>query len=569
MGSTVRTAVRGGRASSRPGPGSDRRAHASRSSLLWDVAALSAVALVVRLIQLDHTAQIDELNHVLAARSLLENGTLQIGTDGGLYARAWGFTYVVALAFRLFGESLVVARIPALLAGTALVVVLFAWVRSVAGRGAAWLAALFLCFDPTAIFLSQFTRFYTIHALLFLLGAIAVFDLCTRPSSPRRRIALAFGAVGAFALAYHLQVTTVIGMAGVAVGACMLLIRREVAEAIAARWRWWLPALLLLSLPAAFAASRLLPLYLGSFRYADAWAAGFVDDPLYYLRMQLEWYPTLWSLLPIVFVVAVRRQPTFALFAAAVFLVAFSIHSLAAWKNPRFVFYAMPFLFALSGIAVASALRWIGRQATAACRRIAWPVDGTRLASPAAIVAVVGTVGYVIAANSAYRLTAKMLTVADADWSSPILYRGEPDWAAAVEALRSVADSSGLIVASADLKALYYFGRLDVILSANELGSAFAMQPDFSVSEKLRRPVIRQPESVARLIECSPSGLVLVENKHLGQTWAVPPETADYLRNHTEVVPLPAALRLTAFRWRNPAHSEAACPAGVTPVLAP
>jgi len=181
----------------------------------------------------------------------------------------------------------------------------------------------------------------------------------------------------------------------------------------------------------------------------------------------------------------------------------------------------------------------------------------------------VGTIGYVVAANSAYRLTAKMLTVGDADWTAPIAYRGEPDWAAAAQTLRSVADSSALIVASADLKALYYFGRLDVILSANELGSAFTMQPDFSISEKMRRPVIRQPESVARLIECSPSGLVLVENKHLDQTWAVPPETADYLRNHTEVVPLPAGLRLTAFRWRNPTPPETACPAGVSPVVAP
>ncbi len=53
------------------------------------------------------------------------------------------------------------------------------------------------------------------------------------------------------------------------------------------------------------------------------------------------------------------------------------------------------------------------------------------------------------------------------------------------------------------------------------------MRPDFSISEKMKRPVIRQPESVARLIECSPSGLVLVEDKHLDQTWSVPPATTD------------------------------------------
>lgn len=566
MASTVRTEVRGDQAFSRPGQASDHRARAARALLSWDVAVLTAVALLVRLIHLDHTVQVDELNHVFAARSLLENGTLQIGDDAGIYTRAWGFTYVVAAAFALLGESIVVARLPAVLAGTALVAVLFVWTRSVAGRAAAWVAALLLCFDPTALFLSQFTRFYTIHALLFLLGAIAVFSLCTRPASPRRRIGLALGALAAFGLAYHLQVTTVVGVAGVALGGCLLLIRREVIAVVGARWRWWLPALLLLSVPAAFVAARLLSLYIGAFRYADAWAGGSVDDPLYYLRMQLDWYPALWSLLPIVFLAAVYHRPRFTAFAGTVFLVAFSIHSLAAWKNPRFVFYATPFLFAFSGIAGAAALRWIGRQVMTACRRITWPVHGGRLARPAAAMALALTTGYLVAINSAYRLTAKMLTVDDADWTAPILYRGEPDWAAAAEALRSVADSSALIVSSSDLKALYYFGRLDVILSANELGSAFTMRPDFSISEKMKRPVIRQPESVARLIECSPSGLVLVEDKHLDQTWSVPPATTDYLRNHTEVVPLPAGLRLAAFRWRNPTHADIACPAGITPI---
>src|SRR5690606_41225934 len=128
-------------------------------------------------------------------------------------------------------------------------------------------------------------------------------------------------------------------------------------------------------------------------------------------------------------------------------------------------------------------------------------VHGGRLARPAAAMALALTTGYLVASNSAYRLTAKMLTVDDADWTAPILYRGEPDWAAAAEALRSVADSSALIVSSSDRKALYYFGRLDVTLSANELGSAFTMPPGFSTSAKMQRPVSRQPRSGGRHVD--------------------------------------------------------------------
>ncbi|HEX7090784.1 MAG TPA: hypothetical protein VF192_11660 [Longimicrobiales bacterium] len=538
-------------------------ATAALGGIPWrDLALLTAIALAIRSIRLDHTVQVDELNHILAARSLLEDGTLRLGEDGGMYTRARAFTYLVAAMFRLFGESVVVARIPAVLAGTALIAVLFLWTRSVAGRAAAWLAALFLCLDPTALYLSQLTRFYTIHALLFLLGAIAVFHLCTAPLSSARRAALIAGAFGAFGLAYHLQVTTVIGLGGVTLAALLLLVRGETLAAVGRRWRWWLPALLVASLPAAFAARRLLPRYLELFTYADLWAAGMADDPLYYVRFLLDGYPTMWSLLPIVLVVALHRHPRFAAFAGAIFLIAFATHSLAAWKNPRFLFYAMPLLFALWGIAAAAALRWTSRRVRALWHSARWPATARRLAAPATKVSLAIVIGYLVTANSAYRLSYKMLTVDDADWAAPILYRGEPDWAAATAALRTVVDSSAVIVSSSGLKALFYLGRVDVVLSATALGS----EPEFSIASNLLRPTITHPESVARLIACQRSGLVVVEDKHLGQTWSVPPATAAYLRDHTETLSLPAGLRLTAFRWRNPAADASACPAGVARV---
>jgi hypothetical protein len=527
----------------------------------WDLALVTAIALAVRFIRLDHTVHVDELTHILAARSLLEDGTLRLGEDGMLYTRARGFTYLIAAMLRLFGESVVVARIPAVLAGTALVAVLFVWTRSVAGRAAAWLAALFLCLDPTAIYLSQLTRFYTIHALLFLLGAIAVFRLCTSPASAARRAALIAGALGVFGLAYHLQVTTLIGLGGVSFAVVLLLARRETLAAVGRRWRWWLPPLLLASLPAALVARRAVPRYLELFTYADVWAAGFADDRLYYLRFLLEGYPTMWSLLPIVLVVALYRHPRFAAFAGTIFLVAFATHSLAAWKNPRFLFYAMPFLFALWGIAAAAALRWTFRRVRVLWRSVRWPSAVPWLATPATNASLALVIGYLLAANSAYRLSYKMLTVDDADWAAPILYRGEPDWAAAAAALRTVVDSSAVIMSSSDLKAFFYLGRIDVVLSATMLGSG----PEFSIAPGLFRPAITQPESVARLIACQPSGLVIVEDKHLGQTWSVPPTTADFLREHVEPLPLPAGLRLTAFRWRNPAPDASACPATVSP----
>jgi hypothetical protein len=48
------------------------------------------LALATRLPHLDHVPHKDELNHVLAARALLERGTLEIVAGAAPYDRAWG-----------------------------------------------------------------------------------------------------------------------------------------------------------------------------------------------------------------------------------------------------------------------------------------------------------------------------------------------------------------------------------------------------------------------------------------------------------------------------------------------
>ena len=90
---------------------------------------VAALALVLRIVNLGHTPYIDELYHMLASHSLLTDGTLLI-PGGDPYDRAWGFTYAVAAMQRLFGETLVVGRSVAVVAGTGLVVTLFAWIAS-------------------------------------------------------------------------------------------------------------------------------------------------------------------------------------------------------------------------------------------------------------------------------------------------------------------------------------------------------------------------------------------------------------------------------------------------------
>ncbi|MGH6886717.1 MAG: glycosyltransferase family 39 protein, partial [Geminicoccales bacterium] len=90
----------------------------------------------------------------------------QLRVADGVYTRTPLFTIFLAQWLGLFGENLVVARLPSLIAGTALVVLVLLWTRAVAGSLAAILAALLLALDPENLQISQWGRFYTLHCLM-------------------------------------------------------------------------------------------------------------------------------------------------------------------------------------------------------------------------------------------------------------------------------------------------------------------------------------------------------------------------------------------------------------------
>src|SRR5262249_33366282 len=149
------------------------------------------------------------------ARSWIEHGTLCIGKCVESYTRALPYTYLVVGAFRLFGESVVAARVPALIAGTLWVTVVYLWTRRVAGPIAGWAAGLLLAFAPGAVYLSQISRFYSLHGLAFWTGIMGLYLLAEPKEPSERRITTAV-TLAALALALDLVITTIIGLLGVA-----------------------------------------------------------------------------------------------------------------------------------------------------------------------------------------------------------------------------------------------------------------------------------------------------------------------------------------------------------------
>jgi hypothetical protein len=515
-----------------------------------DAILLFILAMTVRLVHIDHTPFYDEFYHVLAAQSWLHDGSMHIA-EGEPYTRGDLYTLLVAGFFKVFGQSLVVARIPAVIAGSLWVVILYLWTWRVAGRMAGWVAALLLCFAPGAISISEMSRFYSLHGLCFFLGATGIYTLLQeRPPWPKN---LAVGAVSVLALglAWRLQVTTAVGLAGVALWAAFK-IGTTWRLALRTRQLQWISAftsILFLCVLVVAIHNGLASKLLENSRWTALWNAQNSNNLRFYHYWFLDQYPTLWTLLPLPALLGLARRPAPAFFSLCVFGTSLILHSLAAAKESRYLFHSIPFLFALWGIAIALVLPAIYGQ-------IAIVMENVRRIQPNHVLGnsikhawVVGILIFIVAANPAFPLAYRMLSLSDADWPFVPGYRGHPDWAAAVAVLKPLADNADVVLSSVSVKSLYFLGRCDAEIRADNLFSVTGFAPEFSKDPRTGHPVISTHQSLSLMMARYPTGLVIVESPDWGMPAAVPPATADYLAAHAEIVPLPKEWRLMAYRW--------------------
>jgi hypothetical protein len=503
------------------------------------------LAAVLRLVMIERPPYVDEFNHILAASSLLSGGGLAMVEGGNPYDRAWLFTYLVAGSFHFFGEGFLAARLPALLAGVGLVGVAFLWVRSVAGRAAAWVTAALLSADLWMIGASQLSRFYSLQALLFLAGAIFVYRAETRGLRPRRQVGLYAGAAVMLGLAVHLQVTTLVGIGALGL---WVTVRRAANHTQNTRMAFGPFRLLLGASAVAFMAVGVVALawlsgHLASlwslFQYADLWAAGDVGNVRYYHWALLEQYPTLWTLYPVAVLLAVKRNPRVAIFCTLLFCAALVVHSLAAWKHPRYMLYAMPFFFMISGVAAAAGLAYLRAATEAVFNRILLvpastaPAVATMIAGACLVYALAGNPGFGVGLRDAFGMNER-------PWM-----HSQTQWNEAAQLLSPLVADASVVVSSHEFAALYYMGRADIGLSATRLGS----RNEFAVFPKLARPEVSSRESLRRIVDCYQDGIVIVESHQWGHPALVPPDAAEFLAANLEEVRLPDGLGVRAFRW--------------------
>jgi hypothetical protein len=278
---------------------------------------------------------------------------------------------------------------------------------------------------------------------------------------------------------------------------------------------------------------------------------GSTQDPRWFFWWFAIRYPTLWTLFPVAMAAAVARFPRPALFSLVMFFVAFVAISFGPAPQERYGYFALPFFFGLWGLALATllpAFQRIVERTVAAMTPWVWPPAIQRGA--AGVLVALGLL-FIASQNEAYRLTVRMVFPGEGERP----YR-EADWVMVLPELRELTDSADVILSSYVLKPLYYFGRGDFHLSwteTAEAGFADGRPIEFTPDPRTGLPGISSAESVAAVMECYDSGLVLTELFHLNRPHLVPEATTTFIMEEMEEVPLPPESWVIAYRWRHDA----------------
>jgi len=292
--------------------------------------------------------------------------------------------------------------------------------------------------------------------------------------------------------------------------------------------------------------------------FVDFWAEHDAGNARFYHYLLLDLYPPLWALFPLAVLIAAATRYRAALLCVCVFGIALIAHSVMAWKTERYIFYVLPFFFALWGIAIGGALPWIRSRTDLLLRNTGLSAHRSRIRSLLSWGLIGAVILFAAFSSPAASYGLKMMTVDDADWRWGG-YRGHPDWEAAAEATAPLLREANVVVASYDVTSLYATGRLDFMLrSAGGGGSDEGVL--FGYRSKSAVPTVGSPRALEQVMDCYASGLVFIEGGHHGRSWAVDTRMVDLLEARSTRLATPDR-QMYVYHWEGDGSGAGDCEA--------
>ena len=186
--------------------------------------ALSVILLMVAglFLRLDkignYSFWVDEYNHVYAAINILENGKPLL-PSGESYYRGLPYTLLVSLSFVVFGINELSARLPSVISGVLLILVVYIFARRLFNRNVAIFSAILVTFTPSFVKWSQVCRMYSLWQL-FLVACL--YYLYRFTEEERKRKLNSFFLVLFFSLSFFTHIGTFLIIP--AMGLCLVVL---------------------------------------------------------------------------------------------------------------------------------------------------------------------------------------------------------------------------------------------------------------------------------------------------------------------------------------------------------
>lgn len=294
------------------------------------------------------------------------------------------------------------------------------------------------------------------------------------------------------------------------------------------------------------------------YRAVPIFNARFADEFWYYHVWYALFYPTLWTLVGVLSLIALCVAPRPASLALVLFVTSFLLNSFAAPKGLRYLAYAQPFLFILWGIALAyllaharSAIAWL----TARLGRVL-PLPPL-WAKRASWGLVAGALAVLVLGNPAWIRTTALL----ADVTIPP-EKPPADWRGAKPHLEPYLERVDVVLTTEELGMLYFLGRYDIRFSPSKMQETWPEERhEFGLDMRTGRPVIASADAVELLVRCRPSGLIVGPAADWGKPHLINSEVAARIKLLTRPIELPERLHMYAYRWERGTADPEACAA--------
>jgi len=508
---------------------SDVMTQTGRGTIVLGLSALIfLLAVVLRIGLLNIAPEFDELYHLLAARSWINEGTLAI--LDGVYERGAYFTKAVAAVMGAFGEDLATGRLLTVLVGGLIPVVFFVWVNRTVGLAVALIVAAFTIVWPQGILEAQTMRFYAPQVLAYVIGASALFMAIAQP--PSHRVVWGVIAIVAWAIALHLQITSAVGIAA-ALGAAYVIVLFDKIESLRGRIiAIGLTVLVGLLALAVTYQTGILEKAIAYYRWTPGHAERLRDYHSFYHHQFIRIYGILWWTTPVWALIALWAKPRIAFYALTIFFCCLVIHSFGGMKSLRYLSYASPMLFIVWAIAAVTIWQMIARRL------------GDKVASAAAVVAAIAVVAMTGFAGEALR------------FAQGEDYRPREDWRDA-RAVIGDWENVPFVATTRELHYAEYIGNYDIVVSRSRV-TEIVPPVDFTLDFRTGRPAIGDATSIAAMFACAPDGMIVTTPQWLdgdgaGAMFAENLAEAGFDSERRE------AGTVAALRWSAPAGFTADC----------